>query len=208
MATISFHDRIVNDIRAAPISSSLSFSRSRERTRLAVSDRQSSCAVWQTSTWFSRGDSRRVLSRLRPFKPPLEPLDFSRKESVSWFPTPLRRPFCLPSTLFVHRRSLTRSLYLFFSSFFFFIQLFPHSTVPVGSFPLLARCAWPVASLSSGMRESRGGGVQARVCVGTHHGMRDSVAMELPARLTPATLLPPLESWRTLRDVVYVGNFS
>lgn len=81
------------------------------------------------------------------------------------------------------------------STFFFLFFSFSSSLTlwsQVVSSSSRALCLQPVESLSSGMRESRGGGVQARVCVGTHRGMRDSVAMELPAKFSHPPASPAL----------------
>lgn len=124
---ISLHDRIISDYQWHKncgyiiIALILTFAR-------LVSFWQTE-SVWQASTWLSRGNSRRVLSRLRPFKPPLRtPAFLAQGVCVSWFPTPpssVLSPFHPPCP-----RSPGSST--FFSSFFF-IQLFPHSMAPVVS---------------------------------------------------------------------------
>lgn len=93
--------------------------------------------------------------------------------------TPLSLRFVsLPPSLSTAR---TRFLYLFFFLTFFFHSTLPSLRGPSGFFPF-PRAAPRRSPLFRRECVNRKVEVCTRMCVGTHRGMRDSVAMELPAR--------------------------
>lgn len=159
---ISFHNRIIGDHqwrKNCALNHHLSFSHSRGWNE-AGSFWQTEF-VWQASTWLSKGDSRRVLWRLRPFKPPLRTPAFLAQGVCVVVPySSVVRFVSLPPSL---STALTRSLYLFFF-LFFFIQLFPHSMAPVvASFSRALRLAGRVSFLGNAWIE-RWRCAGARVC--------------------------------------------
>lgn len=136
------------------------------------------------STWFLRGYSRRALLGLRPMRLPLPILMLLAQGVSGGFPTlRLLRFVSLPSSL---STALTRSFYSFFFSFF-------HSALPsltvqvVFSFSRLPRVVGHLSFVGNAWIERRRC-ARARICVGTHRGMRDSVAMELLAGPSSSTL--------------------
>lgn len=155
------------------------------------------------STWFLRGDSRRALLRLRP-PPPRWGSHYwfscsLRKESLPGFPHSSSTPFCLPSILFVHRAHPVALL--------FFLLLFSFSfslTHGPSSFLLFSSAARRRSPLFR--REC----VNRKVEVCTRAYMCGNASRNAGQRsygTTSGAFFLHLEFWRTLPNVVHIGNF-
>lgn len=119
---------------------------------------------WRASTWLARGDGGRSLSRLRPSGSPPTLAAFLAQGITAAVPHSLfTSPLCFVSLPPSLSTALASGVSLPFFSPFFFIQRFPHHTAGVVLSSSRAPRGSSVASLTSGMRKSKGGGAHACV---------------------------------------------